>query len=376
MMIDCTPLSVGGGIQVALALLDGLARQAPDDPEQLRWSAVVSPGLYRLLSPQVAARKEALFVVEKTSALDKARAAIALRRIERKLRPDLVFTVFGPSYFIARAPHLVGFALPHMIYDPDPEIDPEGFGRHSLSDVFAAIFRRATHLVVETQTVRDRLAARLGVGAERISVIGNAVNPRLAEFSPSPPPSAAPFRFLIPSAYYPHKNLEIVPQVAAAMRRLAPDLDARFVLTLPGAEAPWRKIAEGAQALGVADAVVTLGTLTLAALARAYGESHAVFLPTIREASTAVYPESFYFRRPVVTSDLDFARELCGEAALYAPTRDAEATARALIALARDAGLRERLVEAGLERGPRVYPSPDEKLRQQFDLMRRVAARA
>lgn len=370
-MIDCTPLDVGGGIQVAIALLDGLARQSEID-----WTAAVPEVLYRQLSPEALARKQAFHVIDKGTFVAKLGAARALRRLERATRPDIVFTVFGPAYFIARAPHLMGFALPHMIYKADPQIDFGSFARRALSFVFAAIFRRATHLVVETETVRRRLAIQLGVAQDRISVIGNSVNPVLDQFTPSPPQDESPFSLLIPAAYYPHKNLEIVPAVAAALARLDPSFDFAFRFTLPAQEAPWRAIAARATDLGVGARLTTLGALPLPALAAAYRSASAVYLPTIREASTAVYPESFHFRRPLVTSDLDFARELCADAALYVPPRDPEATARAILELARAPDLRRALVAAGERRLATGYPSPADKLAQQLRLMRRIAGAA
>ncbi len=64
--------------------------------------------------------------------------------------------------------------------------------------------------------------------------------------------------------------------------------------------------------LGVRDSVRTLGTVPHADIARLYTLSDAVFLPTWLECSTATYPR----RSPqecLITSDLDFARELCSD---------------------------------------------------------------
>src|SRR5262249_21933237 len=157
----------------------------------------------------------------------------------------------------------------------------------------------------------------------------NSVNPILDAHQPTPLPTAQPPRILVPAAYYLHKNLEIVPAVAAALKRMG--RDAIFQLTLPEQSGEWAAIARQATELGVADRVVTLGSLPLAALAEAYRSTRAVYLPTLREVSTAVYPEAFHFRRPIVTSDLDFARELCGQAALFIPPLDPERTAKGLV---------------------------------------------
>jgi glycosyltransferase involved in cell wall biosynthesis len=235
------------------------------------------------------------------------------------------------------------------------------------------LFRRGDHIVVETETARRRLAHRLGIDRALISVIPNSPNPLLKRLQEPPAWVDGPFNLLIPSAYYRHKNLEIVPHVASAMRRLSPDLDFRFHFTLPADSAPWQRIAGAAAALGVADRLTTLGVVPIEALSRAYHDAAAVYLPTLLEISTGVYPESFFFRRPLVTSAMDFAHELCGDAALFVPPRDAQATASRLVELAASPQLRAYLVAAGARQLLSAYPTPEEKFKLQLDLITKVA---
>ena len=142
----------------------------------------------------------------------------------------------------------------------------------------------------------------------------------------------------------------------------------------PGSQA-WTDIQVQASALGVADALVNLGPLSMNALAEAYRRASLVFLPTLREASTAVYPEAFHFRRPLVTSDIDFARELCGNAALFAPPLDPAALAGRIAEIADDRAVAQRLIEAGSRRLATGYPSTERKFAEQMALLERVAGR-
>jgi glycosyltransferase involved in cell wall biosynthesis len=365
-LIDCVPLSVGGGVQVAIALLINLREQA-----NVEWQAVVPTLLRSALPAEVSGDPRVVFV-PKRYALDRIWLRSKLIAIERAFAPDVVFTVFGPAYFRARALHVVGFALPGLIYDQDGP--PNAFPRSVKMGNWLRriLLRKADHLVVETQTVRLRLAQRLGINGARISVIGNSVNPVLSRLICNESRPDDRFGILIPSTYYPHKNLGITPPVAAALRKLNPNLDFEFRFTLDLASSAWRALAADADRLGVADRLVTLGTLQLDDLARAYRAASAVFLPTLSEASTAVYPESFFFRRPLVTSDMDFSRELCGTAALYVSPLEPEQIAARLVELARSSSLRTQLVEAG-KRQLGTYPSPKEKFEMQMNMLARVA---
>jgi glycosyltransferase involved in cell wall biosynthesis len=366
LLVDCLPLSQGGGVQGAVAFLHNLAR-APD----IAWTALV-PLLLETALPADIRFDPRIVLVDKRSSLDRIRLHGALRRFEREFSPDVVFSVFGPPFFRARAPHVVGFAMPLLVYDRLGGRLAQPLMERLTDPLRVAAFRRADHLVVETETIRGRVARRLAIEPAAISVVGNGVNPILEAFAAVPPPSGR-FAILVPAAYYRHKNLGIVPAVAARLRALDPSLGFEFRFTLDPRSAHWRRLVEDAEALAVADALVAVGVLPLPALAQAYRDCSAVFLPSLREASSAVYPESFHFERPLVASDTDFARELCGEAALYAEPSDAEALARRLLDVARRPELRERLVAAGRRRLRRYYPSAQEKFAAQIAVLRSVA---
>jgi glycosyltransferase involved in cell wall biosynthesis len=369
LLVDCVPISIGGGIQVAIALLVSLCEQT-----EVVWQAVVPTQMEAALPPEIVADARVILVT-KESQFNRVGLRKTLIAIERAFAPDVVFTVFGPAYFRARAPHVVGFALPYLIYERDGPI-PAATPFERLGDWLRCLMlRQADHLVVETQTVRDRLARRLRIDPAGISVIGNSVNPLLVRQADAASAPAGSFNFLIPSAYYLHKNLEIVPRVAAAMRRLDPDLDFAFRFTLKPDGAHWQALAGQALRLDVADRLITLGVLRLEELAHAYREASAVFLPTLREASTAVYPESFYFQRPLVTSDMDFARELCGDAALFVAPLAPEEIAFRLIGLVHSPEMRLRFVKAGVQQLARIYPEAKDKFAMQLAMLGAVARR-
>ncbi|MDZ4690007.1 glycosyltransferase [Terricaulis sp.] len=357
------PLSKGGGIQVADALLQNLRAQSRID-----WMAVVPNNASKLALP-----KDPRYVtLPKRSPLDVLNSRFLLAEIEKRYRPDLVFTVFGPPYYRSSAPHLVGFALPRLIY---PSAVPLSAIERAKDRVRSALLRRADQFVVETEVVRQLLATRLCVALHSIAVIGNSLNPTIASMTPQPLPATDSPKILVPAAYYPHKNLDFVPLVAASMASLVPGIKFEFQLTLPASSPEWANIRRSAQALGVAEHVRTLGALSLDELSAAYVSCSLVFLPTLLEASTAVYPEAFHFRRPLVTSDLSFAKELCGPAAEYTSPRDPNAAASSILRVLEPSPIRELLVERGIKQLAN-YPSPEQKFTLQVELFESIVAGA
>ena len=159
LLVDCSPLSAGGGVQVAIALIDGLSRRSDID-----WLAVLPESMQSLGLPhRVWQKVSRLIFLPKNGLTDLVQARFKLMAIERMFTPDVVFSVFGPAYFRARAPHLVGFALPNLIYKRTRALAESNYVLTSVADwLRCRLCRQADVLVVETQTVANRLTSRIG----------------------------------------------------------------------------------------------------------------------------------------------------------------------------------------------------------------------
>jgi glycosyltransferase involved in cell wall biosynthesis len=66
------------------------------------------------------------------------------------------------------------------------------------------------------------------------------------------------------------------------------------------------------------------------------------------------------YGRPIITSDLDFAREICGEAAEYFDPLDPESIFTAIARVRDDSGRRDQLVAAGKKQQDAMPGSWDE----------------
>jgi glycosyltransferase involved in cell wall biosynthesis len=74
-----------------------------------------------------------------------------------------------------------------------------------------------------------------------------------------------------------------------------------------------------ARRYSVSDSIFNVGWLTLSECIDWYNRSDIVFLPTLLETFSATYLEAMRMGRPIVTCDLDFARDICKDAAAYFP---------------------------------------------------------
>ena len=143
------------------------------------------------------------------------------------------------------------------------------------------------------------------------------------------------------AANYPHKNLLIVIPTCQYLEENYPNLRFRFVLTIDGNDdTKW-------QSEVVKRHVVFLGPVKIQQVPYIYKQCDVMFLPTLLECFSASYAEAMVMRKPILTTDLVFARGLCGNAAIYYDATSPEALGKEIVRIADDSSLRERLVIAG-----------------------------
>lgn len=268
---------------------------------------------------------------------------IALRR-----RAALVFTPanFGPWLLGRRSLILLrntyeaaspGSGLFLRIYWP------------ALREVTRLSVRCAGGGLVVSASFRDHLASGLGVDAGSLQVVHHGVDPR---FRPQGPRSAAAEKgpyLLSVSDIYPHKNLLVLADAFASLAARRPGLR----LLLAGRElVPLyaRELRERIASLGITDRVEFLGGLPQEDLPPLYRGASAAVCVSIAETFGISQLEAMGCGTPLVTSDLPFAHEIAGEAALFVSPSDPDAVAGALSRVLDDALLAGSLRERGLRR--------------------------
>ena len=81
-----------------------------------------------------------------------------------------------------------------------------------------------------------------------------------------------------------------------------------------------------------------------------YSQCDALLMPTLLESFSIVYLEAMYYRLPILTSEMWFAKAVCGDAAMFFDPFDAEDILHSIDAVMSDSTLRAKLIDAGLYR--------------------------
>jgi glycosyltransferase involved in cell wall biosynthesis len=207
-----------------------------------------------------------------------------------------------------------------------------------------AMLSLATHVLVNSRAIADRLAGSRAARSGRLSVIHNGVD--LSRFGPPPAPVAKEpgITVTVLANLRPEKGILQIVEAAAALRRAAPE--ARIDIW---GEGPLRSEAEARiRSLALADYVRLRGsTRTPEDVLR---RSDVFMLPSLSEASSNVLLEAMATGLPVVATRIGGTPALVGDAAVLVPPGDSAALAAALVDLTRNPTLAARFGTAARSR--------------------------
>ena len=266
---------------------------------------------------------------------------------------DAALTVFGPSLWRPRVPHLCGFARAQLLLKDSPYYDirfrecDSWFKRlkeQLVHRVWTWGFRRSSRFFFTENAYISAMLPQLikGVKVYTVTNYYNQVfdqperwqrNIQLPEFD-----GITLFTASSPAAY---KNLGIMVPLAEYLEQKHPDFNFRFVLTCK--EAPFELPDY------LRNHFVFVGKVDVSECPNLYEQSDIMFMPTLMECFTATYPEAMRMEVPIVTTDLEFAHELCGDAACYYSAVDFKAAAEAIYEVATDVTYRSQLTAIGKE---------------------------
>ena len=97
-----------------------------------------------------------------------------------------------------------------------------------------------------------------------------------------------------------------------------------------------------------------------------------MLLPSLLECFSATYPEAMRMEVPIITTDLEFAKGLCGDAACYYSAVDGKAAAEAIYHVATDKAYAQQLVESGKIQ-LKQYDNYEQRTAKLIDLSEKIA---
>jgi glycosyltransferase involved in cell wall biosynthesis len=251
------------------------------------------------------------------------RLVVDLPRHVRRLRSSVVLAQY--TLPVVRIP---GVAVVHDVSFVLPEsrawIPPSTLARLRLS--IGISVRRARFVIVPTDYTRDQLLSHYPVDPDRVLLAPLALDPGLATaLEGRRTPSDVP-RVLCVGTVLPRKNLPVVAEAVARLRKRGTDVRLRLVgpVREPG-EADLQRMTA---LLG--DALEVVGAVSPAELVDEYKSAHVLAYPSLHEGFGLPLLEGMAAGLPVVSSDATCLPEVAGDAAALVDPGDAEGWASAL----------------------------------------------
>lgn len=342
-LVNCSNLKAGGGLQVADSICSLLSRFT-----QHRFVVVLSSCL-ELTKKKISTYQNVdiytydIPISLKTVLLGRDRF---LDDLVTNNNIDAVLTVFGPSRWCPKVTHLSGFAMPQLVILESPY-----FSRLNLVQKIKWFLWRkirqwsfsqsAKYFWTENKYISNKLERLLD--NKQIYTVTNYYNQVFDN------PGVWSRNIILPkydgvtclsvSTHYPHKNFEILIDAVKELRKRHPEFKVRFVLTFGESEMSVPS--------DIRDSFVFVGRVDVAECPSLYEQCDIMFMPTLLECFTATYPEAMRMGKPIVTTDLEFAKGLCGDAACYYSAIEPNAAAEAIYKVATNEEYAAKLVANG-----------------------------
>lgn len=259
---------------------------------------------------------------------------------------------------------------------------PETYSRADLYMQTHAVPRsvqRAAHVIAVSQSTARDLVQILRVPEEKITAIPLGVSSHFTPDGPSLPADAFPGADRLEAGYVlyagplqPRKNLiRLLKAYREAVGRAYPCPPVP-PLVLAGRRSPHaEEVAETAERLGVAEAVIFAGYVREGLLPALYRGAALFVYPSLYEGFGLPVLEAMASGTPVITSDRSGMAEVAGDAALLVDPENAQQLASALVQLLGDTDLREKMAKRGLARS-RAF-SWEKTARETAALYQRIA---
>jgi glycosyltransferase involved in cell wall biosynthesis len=212
--------------------------------------------------------------------------------------------------------------------------------------VIRKYINKAAIVIAQIKTIQDRLMSVYGL--RNIELVPNALS--VEHISGGQPYD---FRFptdkiklLYLSNYSTHKNFEVLVSLARKIKELG--LPYCIIVTIePTEDKMAKRFINNIKKSEVDSIIINIGRVDIYHTPALYHQCDALLMPTLLESYGNPYAEAMYHNKTIITSDLDFAKDVCGDAAFYFDPLDENSILAMIIQAFSDNQRRSTKVEEG-----------------------------
>lgn len=365
-LIDNSSLFAGGGIQVATSFLNDLKTF---NNEHLYW-VLQSPHSAKTIDTTTFPENFIFCDIPEEIYTSKLRRIRYVKKIEKKVRPNVIFTTFGPSYHKSDYSKIVGFAFGQMLYTDSPFYKHLSFLQKLKYKILIFLKKRAFMdnsdvLVFETENARLIFKQKTSYKKDTFTVHNtlNAIFDKREEWQ-TLPIEKTQLDILCLTANYPHKNLKLIPKIIEEIQRIAPKLNFKVHISLKKEELNFNNKYDSY--------INYLGNVLLNQLPSLYQQMDVLLMPSLLETFSTTYLEAMAMKVPIVASDMPFSRDICAESALYCSPLKADEYAEKILLLHNNTSVKNELIQKGKQNLKRFGTSID-RTKKYIEIIEQIA---
>ncbi|HGY3149218.1 TPA: glycosyltransferase [Morganella morganii] len=322
-IFNCSTNTVGGAVQNAVNFIREIYNHYQNN---YSWYFIISKPVAEQLSDIIINLN--YYVSEKTPAHSYYQRK-TIEGIINKIKPSLVYTSAGPAYLNISSLHLMGCSNPYIL-GVDKNIRNILFTnpisrlkRDILTFYQRKHIKKASMYIAQTEYSKEQLQSI--TQNKNIYLIYNSISEdffnyyydsklNADNFAPLPSNNRR-IKILIPSSYYKHKNIEIIPSIIKRIKYKY-NIDVNVTLTIKNCDFE-RYIKDIAQKNNVTDNITNIGPYNHAAALSLYLDHDIILQPSMVEVFSTSYIETIAVNKPLVAPNIEFVKSIVSDYPLY-----------------------------------------------------------
>ncbi len=277
---------------------------------------------------------------------------IIFPRLLQKLRIDIIFNL-GDIIIPTIIPQVFLFQWAYAVYPETVVWERMNLISYLTRWTKVRLIKKNIHLprvvIAQTENIKQRLKNLYNL--ENVVIVPNAVSLENIKVD-----SRRDFnlpqnkiKLVYVANWAEHKNIEILVPLALEISRKK--LPYCVVVTIdPGKKIEAKTFLKKVRQFDLGNIIINVGRVPMQDIGALYSQCDALLMPTLLESYGLPYIEALYHSKTILTSDMDFAHDVCGEAAFYFDPEDHEDILRKIIEAAGNKSLREEKIKIGRDR--------------------------
>lgn len=287
-----------------------------------------------------------------------------MKKKVKEINPDVIFSMGNFALPIKNIPQGVLFHYPYLIYPNSNKFKTSILEKLILIFqiwIFKSRLKYVNILFPQTHVAAHRLknyySSEIKIfpipnAYTKLKISSKIINKTFF------PKEVGCYYLLCLTKYYKHKNIEVLLSVCNLLKKSKSNI--KIIITIcPNHHIASKQLLNNINKMKLSDYLINIGPVNIYDVPALYRYTDGLILPTLLESFTATYIDAMNFGKPIFTSFLDFAIEICEEAAFYFDPYNAEDIYNTITAAFINISQIQKKVEIGLKRS-KLFPDWEE----------------